>query len=278
MSTWNSLVQNYIVKYSNQVQKVTVPLRTRFDIEYFTYHRINNSGQYTVLVDRPDWAEHYVTEKIFLNDPYLRHPSVYQEGMCLIKSHGSVEYKAQIKKGAKQVLNMNLGVIIIQKDEEGVEFYGFSSPSRQFENLYLNTPQVFSSFATYFKNSLKGILSQMTKEAYSLAHLKGDDYHHAQVISPQMGSENLLNFYKDLGMGKELEKARKLSKREVECLKLLLEDKLAKEIATTLKLSVRTVESYFENIKNKLDCPYKSDVLKMAKLFQSMGLLPYSLR
>ncbi len=65
MLTWQTIVQNYIVKYSSQIKKTTQPLRDHFGIDYFTYHRIDSTGKYTVLVDRPDWAEYYVSEKIF---------------------------------------------------------------------------------------------------------------------------------------------------------------------------------------------------------------------
>ena len=71
----------------------------------------------------------------------------------------------------------------------------------------------------------------------------------------------------------EVAQIEKLTPRERQCLKLLTEDKSAKETAALLGLSRRTVESYFENIKNKLSCTYKHEVLHLARTLQEIGLL-----
>jgi len=260
MLSLEAIVRNYIIKYSNQVQKTTQPLRDHFGVGYFTYHRIDNTGKYSVLVDRPDWAEHYVTNQIYLNDPYLRHPSTYQSGMCFIKSHGSEAYKEQLTKAEKKVLNFEMGVILIQKNEGCVDFFGFSGNAR-LENLHLNHPQLLTSFAAHFKNELRHILTRMEEEACSLIELKGQDFFCKQPICRHIPSDTLLAYYRDLGMHGEVEKAEILSSRERQCLKLLIENKSAKETAHTLKLSRRTIEYYFENIKNKLACWNKQEVL-----------------
>ncbi|HSX26786.1 MAG TPA: ester cyclase [Chlamydiales bacterium] len=78
---------------------------------------------------------------------------------------------------------------------------------------------------------------------------------------------------KDLGMEKVLEKASLLSKRERDCLELLLQGKTAKETAALLNLSRRTVESYFENMKKKLKCSNKGELFSAAELLKKLELL-----
>lgn len=56
----------------------------------------------------------------------------------------------------------------------------------------------------------------------------------------------------------------KLTKRECECVFLLIRGKTAKEIADLLSLSKRTIESYIENIKNKMHCQSKAELLVKA--------------
>lgn len=58
----------------------------------------------------------------------------------------------------------------------------------------------------------------------------------------------------------------KLTDREYECVFLLIRGKSAKEIGTLLSLSKRTIESYLENIKNKMDCKNKAEILVKAVL------------
>jgi DNA-binding CsgD family transcriptional regulator len=52
-----------------------------------------------------------------------------------------------------------------------------------------------------------------------------------------------------------------LSKREVECIDLVLQNKISKEIAYILGLSVRTIEAYLENIKRKTHCRSKTELI-----------------
>lgn len=55
-----------------------------------------------------------------------------------------------------------------------------------------------------------------------------------------------------------------LSKRESACLFYLIRGKTAQEIASRLYISKRTVEKHLENIKNKLNCNKKSEVIEKA--------------
>ena len=52
------------------------------------------------------------------------------------------------------------------------------------------------------------------------------------------------------------------TQRETEILRLLVRGKTAREIALTMNLSTRTVESYLENIKTKTDSATKSELIE----------------
>ena len=275
MLSWNAIVQNYIIKHSNQIRKTTQPLRDHFGISYFTYHRIDETGKYTVLVDRPDWAEHYVNEKIFLNDPYLRHPKVYDSGICLMENNGTEEYKTTLLKEGKAILNMDIGVMLIQKHGGLVEFFGFAGNKRKcaLDQLHLNHAPLLKSFAAYFKKALNPILTTMTEEAGSLLELKGHDFLSQAPINANIDTITVRSYLKDLGLKQEVKIAEKLSTRERECLKLLIEAKSAKETAALLGLSSRTIESYFENLKMKFSCWSKQEILKIARTLDEAGLL-----
>lgn len=272
---WKEIVQRYIIKYSNQIGKTTHPLKNHFGISYFTYHKIDDAGNYTVLVDRPDWAEHYVSKKIFLNDPYLRHPSVYQSGFCYFDSFGSPEYRETVHREGKIVLDMDVGITLIQKSKSGVEFFGFTGnkKSSSLQNLYLNHPEVLRSFALHFKKEMASILRKMEDEAGSLTELKGKDFFCEDLIHPDVISEARKAYYKDLGYERVLEQASRLSLRERQCLELYLKGKSAKETAEIFGLSTRTIESYFESIKNKTSCWDKRSVLQFAKTLDALDLL-----
>lgn len=275
MLSWEGILQDYIIKYSDKIKKTTRPLRDHFGIGYFTYHRIDHEGKYTVLVDRPDWAEYYVSSQIYLNDPYLRHPSVYQSGFDVVEGNGSEEYREMVLKAGKKVLNMDMGVLLIEKNADGVEFFGFSGNKQTsaLESLYSNHPQIFKSFASHFRKEMASQLSQMQEAASSLIDLKGDDFLCKDPICPEIDPEQRLAFYKSIGLQSEIEKVQKLSLRERQCLKLLMEGRTAKDVAVVLQLSPRTVESYFENIKDKLSCWSRHELIAIARQYHELGIL-----
>jgi DNA-binding CsgD family transcriptional regulator len=256
---WQHIVQSYIVRYSDQIKKATEPLKHNFGISYFIYYRIDNAGHYTGLANRPDWIEHYVNEKIFLQDPYLRDPRVYQSGMCLAEQLGPPEYRESITKHALK-FKMDVGIAFIQKKEDGVEFFGFAGnqTTSSLQRLYLNHSHLLKSFVRHFKNKLSKVLTQMREEQFSLLEMKGKDFLCRDPICPDIGLSTQFTYLQALGIGIE-----KLSPRELECLQLLMEDKSAQQTADHLGLSRRTVESYFENIKNKLSCANKREIAEL---------------
>jgi DNA-binding CsgD family transcriptional regulator len=68
-----------------------------------------------------------------------------------------------------------------------------------------------------------------------------------------------------------------LSKRELECLFLLLRGQTAQQTANVLQLSRRTIESYLNNMKNKFGCFNKSELLVKAMSLGYQKHLPKSL-
>jgi len=89
----------------------------------------------------------------------------------------------------------------------------------------------------------------------------------------QVNLKSICKFLKALDVEAYYKKAALLSCRERECLKLLLQGKTAKETAMILSLTYRTIESYFENIKNKLNCSTKKDLFTLAQILEKLTFL-----
>jgi DNA-binding CsgD family transcriptional regulator/predicted ester cyclase len=77
----------------------------------------------------------------------------------------------------------------------------------------------------------------------------------------------------DKDLNKKLRRASRLSERERDCLKLLIQGKTAKDTAAILFVSPRTVEYYFENIKDKLNSLTKKELFSIARLYETHHLL-----
>lgn len=68
-----------------------------------------------------------------------------------------------------------------------------------------------------------------------------------------------------------------LTKRQSECLFFLMRGKTSKEIAKILNVSFRTVEIYIDQVKHKLNCSKKSDLIEKAMAYGYMNIIPNSL-
>jgi DNA-binding CsgD family transcriptional regulator len=76
----------------------------------------------------------------------------------------------------------------------------------------------------------------------------------------QIDIDNQFLFVNDVKTYKLYNKLKLLTNRERQCIEYLLIGKTAKETAKILNLSHRTIEYYFENIKNKLGGCQKRDL------------------
>lgn len=270
MLSWEEHLQDYSSKYSTLIRKATKPLRDRLGVCGFAYHLIDSQGKYALLGDRPDWLEQYIQAKLYVEDPYLRHPDVYRSGLCLVEHNGTDAFKEKMNNFRDKTLNMDIDVVLIQKSKDYVEFFRFESSHKlgSLQKAYLNHPELLKSFAPYFKQQLSKIITKMHHESNTLLNLHGDNFYCREIISPELELDTREAFLKDID-----NTIPYLTKREKDCIRLLLEGKTAKETASILTLSQRTVEFYFENIKDKLGCYYKHEILNIARRLKEFGLL-----
>lgn len=85
-------------------------------------------------------------------------------------------------------------------------------------------------------------------------------------------SENNIN-HRSYYIGHSL-KDSGLTKKEIECLFYLVRGKTAREIGKILFISARTVETHIANMKSKLGCVTKSDLIDKAVADNLINVLP----
>jgi DNA-binding CsgD family transcriptional regulator len=69
----------------------------------------------------------------------------------------------------------------------------------------------------------------------------------------------------------------KFTKREMECMFLLIRGKTAKEIALFLNLSFRTIETYIENIKMKMCVDSRAAIIEKAIEINFVSIIPQNI-
>ncbi len=274
MSQLNQFLKD-LGRYSDIVKNCTRPLY-HLGVSCFYYVYIDKNGNQVLLTDRPDVDDYYYDEKLFYNDPYLRHPDNYHPGFFFFETNHKNEFDNSL---AYVVRTFKIEPIVglCEKQEDAVEFFGFwgeANQSKNFERVYLNYANLLKAFAAHFKEKCSTIIQHEVGPSLSLPELIGQDlFDSTSTLQPKLDEQVLRKCLLDIGLSHEVEQADSLSRRERDCIKLLLKGKSMKETAALLRLSPRTVEHYLESVKIKFDCKYKNELFSIAERLCEFGLL-----
>lgn len=265
-------VERYIKRYHRKMEQLCDPLKRFFGINYFTYHSISSDGLWRPFVSRPDWADYFTENQLYTLDPFLLHPRSYQSGTIFwTPYYQSLPHLEGFLKDARDKFNMAHSFCIIERTEEGCEFFGFSAPPEheQIYNTYMQDLPLLKEFCKYFKKEAASILKLLHHDPIPLLPLKRETFE----TTPSPFENNPLSKILFLQYIRS-EPSVKLSQREKECLSLYIDDQKMQDVADKLHLSVRTVESYLANIKIKLNCWNKTELIKKGQELRSLGWIP----
>lgn len=264
-------VERHIKRYHDKIKRVCEPLEKYFGINYFTYHSLTKDGLWRPIVSRPDWADFYTDHRLYHHDPFLHHPDSYQSEAVLWTQCVQEPYQQKVIEVAKQNYDMDHGLLIIEKHDTYCEFFGFNAPTShsQIYASYINDLPFLKKFCRYFKEELSLLLKKIDLDPVQLAKEEG------KVLQPlkknvftTLSESSKYSFLREIRVDD-----KQLSKRERQCLSLYVDEMDMQIVATHLELSVRTIEFYLGNVKNKLGCLTKNELIKKGKELRSLGLI-----
>ncbi len=239
------------------MQEVCNPLISHLGIDHICYLRIFNNCSYLLLTNDSvsfikNFVEYSYYSKVSLdsynkasnnNDYYFFWP----EDSC-DKFYSFINNKCFI----------NNGLSIRSKRNDYVETLNFAFKYRNSFNKYnffLNSIEKIKIFKKHFYNNLEVMIHDL--ERRNLATFK---------VKFNFNLQRNNNFTYDLFSSKnikELPYNPKLSNREYQCVSLIRQGILEnKKIAEHMNISPRTVENYVNNLKVKLRCNYKSELVE----------------
>lgn len=162
------------------------------------------------------------------------------------------EFKCKTAALAEVVYKEDKAVIQSQKQQQFLGFTEFAD-NKWYLLFGTKTPVIDSSGNTI------ALIDQFTDVTYNpLMNLSSimDDH---QFIQSRFIKERQFSYT----ITDSIEQ-HNISKRQLECLYYLMRGKSSSEIGATLGLSKRTVETHMENIKLKLNCYTKSEIIDKA--------------
>ena len=239
------------------VESICEPLFKNFGITHFGCIRIFEDGQFLRIANNPEWTRRYF-ECEFYNDLDLysikQVPINHFRFMPLIGAPFNKHCMALCSE-----FNLWNFLLIYERFSDYGDFWFFGTTKNNTEiiNFYLNNKSLLKHFTYYFKNKASDLF--IKNEPSNLIR--------TNVLPLQeeaKESKNIESFIKDIAHkkyyldGKHLGKS--LYKREFQSLFFFSQGKTMKEIGEKMQLSPRTIETYINNIKSKLECHTRGEL------------------
>lgn len=256
MTEMDHFLSPYFVRYHKRICKLCQPLQDYLEISTFIYYWVAKDGRYMGLSNNWEYFKHFCSTNAYRHNPFIVDPTLLKSGYILSPSTPDPDFLKALEKVGK---NAHLFDPFLIVNREGDSYDGFafgcSSPITPNSRKYLNHLHLLYKFTDYFVREAKPIIERMKAERFNIAALKGEVFFHRSPLLPLSAKSTLEQEF--------LKAISPLSARERECLELFQKGHSAQATAAILNLSRRTIEHYFESIKEKFGCSSKWDLLRM---------------
>lgn len=227
---------------SNDVAELASSLNS-IKINYFTFTRIKKNGGRIYLSNSPKTLEQYFRGEYYLVGNVEGDPAKYKEQVVMWDTLPNQYIYNEIPRAN----NFDHGIFMVDPHEDYCDFFGLATTkgNDQIINTYLSKMDYLKQFTREFTDRAEGMIETLDKN---------------HVVLPF--NQNVIDF----AAGKKNETI-KLSQRQIQIKDVFLQGKTIKEIAKTLGLSPRTVETHLNALKYKLNCKHRTDlIVKLLRL------------
>lgn len=251
---------SYTYKLINDIQEITQPLR-KIGVQYFLYMRLTASHYVTSLVDNDKMAREFINSVGLKYEIALSPHKLISSGLYFISP---VNKPKEIMNFYEKFFNFNqvsyeVVYIIDKQDSDIRDVYIFGiNNSNYINHNYLEL------FMLYFQDRISNfrhvsVKLKIPKEFIEYRPTISDTKNMA-LSNLELEQEFLDSINAQYYKLKNIQEQFSLSNRETQCLRLLLQNKITKEIAWSLNLTNRTTEVYINNLKNKLKVRTKQEL------------------
>lgn len=229
-------------------------------IHHFSYMKHFADGRRFNLSNKPQWIEDYFNLALYNSSLFENLP---------LKPHSKFDiwigdYDLDVYRHGKLYYNTSHAITITEANCKFREIFLFSTtPDNPHAiNDLVNHIDVLYHFIVYLKDQAFDLFINAENNRLLLP---GINNLIQAPFSNQSLNKVIRNFYQSTRVYKyaiEFENGNKvkITNREIDCLSHLLQNRNAAETAKIMNLSRRTVESYLDNIRLKLNCDSKSEL------------------
>jgi len=238
---------NYSIKKNSKIKQTCNPLKDDLGITNFTYGYMEADGNFCLLSNNIECLESFLCRKLYLSNPYFKCPSLFRSGYGIIPTFNPSHKKLKITHL----------LYLIEARSSRLELFVFGFPSESpdiYAPYFLEKLDLLHKFILYFRRECKSLIAEMPSNCANLKEALGPLFFAVDPATPLLKNDPALQF---------LKKISPLSEREQQCVEMYKEGHSAQSTAMMLGLSQRTIEHYFDNIKDKIGCTSKRDLLNV---------------
>ena len=252
--TYVALSDNHpFLEAGNDVANLLTPLSMRYGVSQFTYGKFYENGKCILLSNYTRWVKHHLDHGYTAPAPIPLSLLDKPESFNLIPYDGPFH---QARHDLVNIFNTGDGIDFIYKNDDNYEVicYAFPVDNHDGVNQILNNIDTFKHFSRYFMQEANTIIENADKHKIDMPlNMRG--------INFKNNIETINKATPTLPWENRNEISIKLSNRERQCAYLLMKGMTAKEIAIYLQLSSRTIEIYLHNLKSRLHCKNKTELI-----------------
>jgi len=253
---------------SQQLEEICRPLEA-FGIHHFTYLKQYRNGERISLSNKPAWIEAYYNLKLY-DSSLFEEP---KEGSLSSFNLWFGDYDLDVYRHGRLYFNTMHSISIVEHSRNYIETYLFATSPDNPESIHYlsNNRDILYHFIMYMKDRGKNIFTKAEKHKFTIefqdddSSKKYEDWFQNTELAKKLDQEKR-NYFNNTPVHQFTFNTKnnsdvRFSNRELSCIKHLLNFKNASETAALMNISVRTVESYLNNIKCKLGCNTKAEIL-----------------
>lgn len=268
----NSIYYKAALQYnqdnSEKINNICAPLKECFGIHSFGYSRVFDQGKYILISNDPIYTKFSICYDYPLNTKFFKNCaqniSKYKSYKLLwLENTGDELIESLYAQGICNGYN-------IMKERKGsleCYFFGSTKDFPSIRNLYSNFPSILEDFITYFHKVAGELLDASDTSKQGVFPYIRDTYPRIEKIFEQttLWEKEIIKFNSSLNSKVreeifEIGKRNNLTPRELQCISYLSAGKTAKEIAKTINIGPRTVETHINKIRQKTKCCTKNEL------------------
>ena len=230
-------LEKQTINLSQCVKSICTSFFERYGINGFSYSKVFSDGSRAELWSNAEALSHTFLKKKYIASTYT--PKNYSTDERHVHLASKIEscpkeiaemYRNQLVD-QKNLFDHDNCFMIVEKDLEFSEYYIFYTPSafKSAINFYFNKLDKLENFTKLFKEEAKDLCGKATENKIVKPWIQVENPRKIKIIDRKLN----LKEYND-----------KLSCREYEVARYILNGNTAKEIANNMNISYRTVESY----------------------------------